>query len=58
MPISMSKAQLNAFLAEVQADSALKQRVDAATEPAAVVAIALESGHVFSPATLSRHQRG
>lgn len=53
----MSKSQLTAFLAEVEGDPALKVRVEAATDPGAVVAIALESGHVFSVATLTRHQR-
>jgi predicted ribosomally synthesized peptide with nif11-like leader len=54
----MSKAQLTAFLAEVEADQALKQRVEAAADAGAVAAIALESGHIFSPASLTRHQRG
>ncbi|CAK6689786.1 Nif11-like leader peptide family natural product precursor [Synechococcus sp. BA-124 BA4] len=54
----MSKAQLSAFLIEVEADAALRQRVDSAADASAVAAIALERGHVFSAATLSRHQRG
>lgn len=54
----MSKAQLTAFLAEVEADAALRLRVEAAADASAVAAIALERGHVFSPATLSRFQRG
>lgn len=54
----MSKSQLNAFLAKVAADPALKARVDAAADSAAVVAIALGEGHQFSPATLSRFERG
>jgi predicted ribosomally synthesized peptide with nif11-like leader len=53
----MSKAQLNSFLAKAAADPALQARLDAAPDPAAVVALALEVGNVFSPATLSRHQR-
>ncbi|NQV10028.1 MAG: Nif11-like leader peptide family natural product precursor [Cyanobacteria bacterium] len=53
----MSKSQLNAFLAEVEGNQALKQRVDGAADPSAVVAIALESGHLFSEATLTRHLR-
>ncbi len=54
----MSKSQLNAFLAKVAADPALKARVDAAADADAVVAIALAEGHLFSPATLSRSNRG
>lgn len=56
----MSKAQLTAFMVKVDADAALKARVDAAASVDAVVAIALEHGHVFSPvqgaitSTLSR----
>jgi predicted ribosomally synthesized peptide with nif11-like leader len=53
----MSKSQLNAFMVKVDADSALKARV-AAADVDAVVAIALEHGHVFSPASWSRAQRG
>jgi predicted ribosomally synthesized peptide with nif11-like leader len=53
----MSKSQLNAFLAKVAADPALKARVDAAADSDAVVAIALAEGHLFSPATLSRFSR-
>jgi len=53
----VSKSQLTAFLVEVEADPALKQRVDAAADPSAVVAIAQERGHLFSEATLSRHLR-
>lgn len=54
----MSKAQLTAFLLQVEGDSALKARVDGAADSAAVVLIAAETGHVFSAATLSRQQRG
>jgi len=54
----MSKAQLSAFLLKVDADPALKARVDAAAGPDAVVAIATAEGHSFSAATFSRHQRG
>ena len=53
----MSKSQLNAFMVKVDADSALKARVVVA-DADAVVAIALEHGHVFSPASWSRAQRG
>lgn len=54
----MSKSQLNAFLTKVAADPALKARVDAAADSDAVVAIALSEGHLFSPATLKRSERG
>ncbi|MEB3353789.1 MAG: Nif11-like leader peptide family RiPP precursor [Cyanobacteriota bacterium] len=55
---AMSKSQLNAFMVKVDADSALRARVDAAASVDAVVAIALEQGHVFSPASWTRSQRG
>lgn len=54
----MSKAQLNTFLLKVNADPALKARVDAADGPAAVAAIAAASGCHFSPASWTRHLRG
>lgn len=54
----MSKAQLSAFFLKVDADPALKARVDSAAGPDAVVAIAITEGHSFSAATLSRHIRG
>jgi predicted ribosomally synthesized peptide with nif11-like leader len=54
----LSKAQLSAFLIEVEGDAALRQRVEAAADASAVAAIAQERGHMFSAATLSRHQRG
>lgn len=54
----MSKAQLIAFLAKAEADPALKQKIDAATDPSAIAAIAREEGFLFSPASLSRHLRG
>ena len=54
----MSKSQLNAFITKVAADPALKARVDAAADSDAVVAIALSEGHLFSPATLKRSERG
>ena len=54
----MSKAQLHAFVAKVQADSALKDRVDDAADAAAVAAIAAELGHAFSAASWTRHLRG
>jgi predicted ribosomally synthesized peptide with nif11-like leader len=55
---AMSKAQLTAFLARVEADPALKLQVDGAADASAVVAIAEAAGFVFSPASLSRHLRG
>jgi predicted ribosomally synthesized peptide with nif11-like leader len=54
----MSKAQLIAFFAKVDADPALRLQVDAATDGSAVVAIAHTEGFLFSAASLSRHQRG
>lgn len=53
----MSKSQLNAFMVKVDGDAALKARVDAAASVDAIVAIALEQGHVFSPASWTRSQR-
>jgi hypothetical protein len=54
----VSKAQLTAFFAKVEADPALKLQVDSAADASAVVAIALAEGFAFSPASLSRHIRG
>jgi predicted ribosomally synthesized peptide with nif11-like leader len=54
----MSKAQLTAFLARVEADPALKLQVEAAADASAIVAIAQGEGFHFSPASLSRHRRG
>ena len=54
----MSKAQLMAFLAKVEATPALKLQVDAAADVSAVVAIAQAEGFAFSPASLARHLRG
>jgi predicted ribosomally synthesized peptide with nif11-like leader len=45
-------------MAKVAADPALKARVDSAADAAAVVEIAHEAGHSFSPASWSRHLRG
>ena len=53
----MSKAQLQAFITKVNANPALKSRLEGAIEPKAVVALALEEGHSFSEATWSRHLR-
>ena len=55
---SMSKAQLMAFLAKAETNPAIQQRIDAAADVSAVVAIAREEGFLFSAASLSRHQRG
>lgn len=54
----MSKAQLTAFFAKVEANPALKLQVDAAADASAVVAIAHAEGFAFSPASLQRHLRG
>jgi predicted ribosomally synthesized peptide with nif11-like leader len=47
-----------AFLAKAEANPAIQQRIDAATDVSAVVAIAREEGFLFSAASLSRQQRG
>jgi predicted ribosomally synthesized peptide with nif11-like leader len=54
----VSKAQLTAFLAKVEANPTLKQQVEAAADASAVVAIAQTEGFAFSPASLERHLRG
>jgi predicted ribosomally synthesized peptide with nif11-like leader len=54
----MSKAQLIAFLAKAEATPVLQQRIDAAADGSAVVAIARAEGFLFSPASLARHLRG
>lgn len=54
----MSKAQLKAFLAKVEANQALKLQMEAAADASAVVAIARAEGFSFSPASLERHLRG
>ncbi len=56
--LPVSKAQLTSFMVKVDADPALKARVDAAADAATVVLIAQEAGHSFSAATWSRHLRG
>jgi predicted ribosomally synthesized peptide with nif11-like leader len=53
----MSKPQLQAFLLKVNADPALKAKVDAAVDAAAVAVIAVAEGHHFSPASWTRHLR-
>ncbi|NDG74701.1 MAG: Nif11-like leader peptide family natural product precursor [Synechococcaceae bacterium WB8_1B_136] len=54
----MSKAQLTAFVAKVEADPALKALVVAALSPQDVVEIAHARGNTFTAATWSRHLRG
>jgi predicted ribosomally synthesized peptide with nif11-like leader len=54
---SMSKSQLNAFMAKVDADPALKAKVVAAADAGEIVAIAQAEGHLFSPASWTRHLR-
>jgi predicted ribosomally synthesized peptide with nif11-like leader len=54
----MSKAQLTAFVAKMDADPALKALVDAAVSPQVVVEIAHGKGNTFTAATWSRHLRG
>jgi predicted ribosomally synthesized peptide with nif11-like leader len=56
--LPVSKAQLTAFMVKVAADPALKARVDAAADAAAVVVIAHDEGHNFSPASWTRFLRG
>ncbi len=58
MKNALSKAQLNAFLAKVEANPALKLQVDEASDASDVAAIAQAEGFLFSPASLARHLRG
>tara|TARA_Y100000739_G_scaffold22430_1_gene17462 strand:+ start:265 stop:495 length:231 start_codon:yes stop_codon:yes gene_type:complete len=44
----MSKEQLNAFLAKVQGDTKLQDKLKAAKSPDEVVSIAKEYGHEFT----------
>ena len=53
----MSRPQLQAFLLKVNGDPALKAKVDAASDAAAVTVIAEAAGHHFSPAAWTRHLR-
>ena len=55
---TLSKAQLTAFLAKVEANPTLKLQVDEASDATAVAAIAQAVGFLFSPASLARHLRG
>lgn len=52
----MTEAQLNAFLEAVKADAALQQKLKAATDSDAVVAIAKEAGFVISAEGLKSAQ--
>ena len=52
----MSEEQLKAFLAAVKADAGLQEKLKAATEPDAVVAIAKAAGFVISTEELKRAQ--
>ena len=52
----MSEEQLKAFLAAVKADTGLQEKLKAATEPDAVVAIAKAAGFVISAEELKRAQ--
>jgi len=54
----VSKAQLIAFLAKAEATPDLQQRIDAAADGSAVVAIGRAEGFLFSAASLARHLRG
>jgi hypothetical protein len=47
-----------AFLVKADATPAIQQRIDAAADDSAVVAIARAEGFLFSPASLARHLRG
>lgn len=47
-----------AFLAKAEADPSLQQRLDAAADASAVVAIGRDEGFLFSAASFSRQQRG
>ena len=52
----MSEEQLKAFLEAVKADAGLQEKLKAATEPDAVVAIAKAAGFVISAEELKRAQ--
>lgn len=52
----MSEEQLKAFLEAVKADTALQEKLKAATEPDAVVAIAKAAGFVISTEELKKAQ--
>ena len=52
----MSEEQLKAFLEAVKADAGLQEKLNAATDADAVVAIAKEVGFVISTGELQRAQ--
>jgi predicted ribosomally synthesized peptide with nif11-like leader len=52
----MSEEQLKAFLAAVKADAGLQEKLKAATEPDAVVAIAKAAGFMISADNLKQAQ--
>ena len=54
----MSEEQLKAFMDAVKADAALQEKLQAATEPDAVVAIAKLAGFVISAEELKSTQVG
>ena len=52
----MSEEQLKAFLEKVQVDTSLQEKLKAATDVDAVVAIAKAAGFVISPDALKKAQ--
>ena len=53
----MSEEQLKAFLEAVKADAALSEKLKAATDADAAVAIAKEAGFVISAETFNNRQQ-
>ena len=54
----MSEVQLKAFMEAVKADAGLQEKLNAAADADAVVAIAKEVGFVISAEELKRSQAG
>ena len=52
----MSEEQLKAFLEKVKADTSLQEKLKAASDADAVVAIAKDAGFVISPGELQKLQ--
>ena len=52
----MSEEQLNAFIAKIQGDTSLQEKLKAATDAEAVIAIAKAAGFVISPDDLKKAQ--
>jgi len=52
----MSEDQLKAFLEAVKADAGLQEKLNAATDPDAVVEIAKDAGFIISAEELQRDQ--